>query len=539
MNDKKNLDRLFQEKFKDFEVEPNEQVWRNIESALKGKEKKRRVIPLWYRLSGIAAALLVLAFVGNAVWNSDPEPAPGSVILDRQPIPNQSNDGVTQAKESNSHNQIPVNKEDSNTGVNTSGKTGESSINETNTRVGTDKKSATLKNNRTPVNNPSNTAVVQMEKKTKTSRVKNPGIQKDYTTGVANQPGKKNRKNNRTPLATPSVALETEGVALNDREKSTQNTVGITEKTVKDNGASIAENQNGQKNTYNSTNPIAQNSGIAITENVELKKLDSAAVATVEPNALEELLQQNEKEKNVIAESKLNRWQITPQIAPIYFGSTSNGSPIDQQFENNDKRYDRNMSYGLTVNYAVSKRLNVRAGVNKLTLGYDTNDVIFSAGIQTTTFENISSGGNAAFVQVLSADMTAGLLPFENNLQGIKAGFISQKMGYIEVPMELSYKLVDDKFGINLIGGISTLFLDENEVTISATDVNASLGKANNLNDVHFSSNLGIGFKYSFLKSFEFNFEPTLKYQINTFSRNSGDFKPYFLGLYSGVSFRF
>jgi hypothetical protein len=35
MNDKKNIDRLFQERFKDFESEPNEQVWANIQLALK------------------------------------------------------------------------------------------------------------------------------------------------------------------------------------------------------------------------------------------------------------------------------------------------------------------------------------------------------------------------------------------------------------------------------------------------------------------------------------------------------------------------
>jgi hypothetical protein len=29
------------------------------------------------------------------------------------------------------------------------------------------------------------------------------------------------------------------------------------------------------------------------------------------------------------------------------------------------------------------------------------------------------------------------------------------------------------------------------------------------------------------------------KYQINTFNQNSGNFKPYFIGLYSGISFSF
>ena len=62
---------------------------------------------------------------------------------------------------------------------------------------------------------------------------------------------------------------------------------------------------------------------------------------------------------------------------------------------------------------------------------------------------------------------------------------------------------------------------------------------SNNLNNIHFSTNLGIGLKYSFMKSFEFNLEPTVKYQLNTYSSDSGDFKPYFLGVYSGVSYKF
>jgi hypothetical protein len=58
MSERKNIDRLFQEKFKDFEANPPEELWGNIEAKLE-KEKTRRVIPLWWKLSGIAAILLV------------------------------------------------------------------------------------------------------------------------------------------------------------------------------------------------------------------------------------------------------------------------------------------------------------------------------------------------------------------------------------------------------------------------------------------------------------------------------------------------
>jgi hypothetical protein len=65
------------------------------------------------------------------------------------------------------------------------------------------------------------------------------------------------------------------------------------------------------------------------------------------------------------------------------------------------------------------------------------------------------------------------------------------------------------------------------------------IGEADNLNRVHFSSNLGIGLRYNFLKSFQASVDPMLKYQIGTFSDGAGNFKPYFLGLYTGLSYRF
>ncbi|WP_273568743.1 hypothetical protein [Maribacter halichondriae] len=46
---KKNLDKLFQEKFKDFSEIPDEKVWENISASL-DKKNRRRVIPIWWKL---------------------------------------------------------------------------------------------------------------------------------------------------------------------------------------------------------------------------------------------------------------------------------------------------------------------------------------------------------------------------------------------------------------------------------------------------------------------------------------------------------
>ena len=82
-------------------------------------------------------------------------------------------------------------------------------------------------------------------------------------------------------------------------------------------------------------------------------------------------------------------------------------------------------------------------------------------------------------------------------------------------------------------------FLNQNNISLVANGVEMEVGRANNLNNIHFSSNVGLGFRYNFWNSFNANFQPMFKYQINTFSENSGNFRPYFIGLYTGISFSF
>ena len=63
---KKNIDKLFQEKLKDFGEVPDEKVWEAIDTSLDQKKKSRkRVIPIWWRLGGVAALLAILLYVIN------------------------------------------------------------------------------------------------------------------------------------------------------------------------------------------------------------------------------------------------------------------------------------------------------------------------------------------------------------------------------------------------------------------------------------------------------------------------------------------
>ena len=165
-------------------------------------------------------------------------------------------------------------------------------------------------------------------------------------------------------------------------------------------------------------------------------------------------------------------------------------------------------------------------------------NVTYSSGLNNTHLANVDYTTNA-MIEVRSNSNVNSLMTFEKNLQKTNTGTINQKMGYYEVPLEISYTVLDQKIGISLIGGISTLFLEENKTSLISSETNLRLGEANNLNSMHFSSNIGLEFKYKFVKSFQLNFEPMVKYQLNTFSNNSGTTKPVLIGLYSGISYHF
>lgn len=61
MKNQKNIDELFRERFKQAEVTPPPSAWANIADRLPEKKNKRLVAPIWYRIAGVAALLLLVS----------------------------------------------------------------------------------------------------------------------------------------------------------------------------------------------------------------------------------------------------------------------------------------------------------------------------------------------------------------------------------------------------------------------------------------------------------------------------------------------
>ena len=116
MINKKHIDRLFQEGFKDFEATPSDAVWKNIAATLSAKKGKRRVIPIWWRYAGIAALLLLLLTVGGIFLNEINEGSTNQVVDNEKNAPlNDGNKTNTIAVDNNTQNDLNDSNDDLNT----------------------------------------------------------------------------------------------------------------------------------------------------------------------------------------------------------------------------------------------------------------------------------------------------------------------------------------------------------------------------------------------------------------------------------------
>lgn len=539
MSTKKRIDKLFQEHFNEHEVLPPDIVWENIEAHLKEKQKKR-VIPFWWKLSGVAALFTVGLGLYNLQFDEIKSTKTDEIIVNKNKsnkdnskkstikvsdavVNNESINSSENENVSNNSEKVANNKEiksseneNKNNGAEKVVNNGNSSFENSN------------ENNLYPKSNNTKKTVLNQNFNSKISTDPKNNIAKNNTNLKAKSSVKKSNSDKETSLEDSTISFE----------KSTNLVVDNAKKqTFTD--AKLAENTSAENKKTRVNNSIIEKTL------EEINKKDSTKVANVEPNALEELLKEKEVTKK---EPKLNRWQLTPNVAPIYFSSTSNGSPLDSQLSENVKEYNTNYSYGLGINYALTKKINLRTGVNVFSVGYKTDGISFEQTSKSSRMQNIDPTAQGAFIQIKPVGVTATTVysrasnnqslvgeVFSNKFEGS----LDQRFGYFEMPIELSYKVIDKKIGVEFIGGMSTLLLNQNEVLLNSATMNMKIGEANNLNRIHFSGNLGLGLKYSFWKKLDARIEPVFKYQIRTFTNDVGDFKPYVFGVYSGVSYSF
>lgn len=492
-----NLDKLFREKLTDFQELPDEKVWRSIEASLEKKKQSRQILPIWWKAAGIAAVLAILFFA------IDPFATPDMGDPTITDIENKAADKINDLENPDT-------------------------IKET-------------------FSEPS--GITATEEKTKKEPQTKPGHSNQ---GIIAHP-----LSNQNPTGT--LAAKGNRNETDPSSKITEIAAFVPQKDnlpVSGTDPDLVDNKKEPNETTRVKNglPNFMEDKIVDGGNDTEQEEDSQIVGGIDENTnkksiLDEIEKQQLEEEKIV-EASSGKWSAGPSIAPVYFDGIGKGSPINPMLDNNSKSGNVTLSYGINVAYEVSKKVSIRSGIHKVDFGYNTNDVSF-----TSSFNALSGGqlknidyNNTAQSIIIEGMGSLNSIPRPNSpsvandvmaKNPARTGTMGQQIGYLEVPLEVNYAVLDRKFGIDLIGGLSSLFLTDNSVVLQSSGKTTELGEANNINTVNFSTNVGLGLNYKFTDRLKLNVEPVFKYQLNTFNDTSGGFNPYSFGVYSGFSFKF
>jgi len=511
MSDKKHIDRLFQEKFKDFEASPDPAVWKRINASLpQKKKKKRRVIIFWWEMAGIAAAVLLFIALGFSLFDEAPNDNTISPVVNTETTKKQ-----TYPKSENTDAQL-------------------SKLNDFDTTITENNTANDTSNLASENTNLVNSDTYQNLNSSKT---------KNASSSLSSVTNSDTTNNLASKIAISHLKTTTIAQANNDSSKTSNNQTTIDEKTALD---KLANTSDTVADVPNTTTDATPKNDLNTSETSNDKDILKSNLEDLTKPSIEDAIAQNDSINSDKAPEE--KWSIKPNVAPIYFNSLDRGSSLDEQFAENSKSSTVSASYGIAGTYTIAKKLKLRAGINKLDLNQTTSNVLVFNALTSSSAETPNRQPNTInfntnndpisliSINALNRNSISELLKTEI---GANQASLNQQLGFIEIPLELEYRVLDKKVGINLIGGFSTLFLSNNEIYIDVNDQSTLIGEANNINNASFTANLGLGFDYNIAKKWRINIEPTFKYQINTFNNTSGNFRPYFIGIYSGASFRF
>jgi len=307
-------------------------------------------------------------------------------------------------------------------------------------------------------------------------------------------------------------------------EKTVEQKYNTVLKVVRDSGLDLVKTEH---NTNFAAKSVENTSEETATSQISLKSFLLTDVKNLPLSKFAD----KEISKKEITESKFS---VATIFAPIYFNSFGDGSGVDAQFKDNSTSGNSSYSYGVKVAYQLTNKFSLQSGVNLINLGLTTNNIYVTPGVAVVGFSNLSANP----VLARSGDIST-LKEIALNADNASGGSLNQVFGYVEIPVEVKYSVTDGKFGINLVGGFSTLLLNRDEVFIETNSFSQSLGSSNNLRSINFSGNIGLDVDYSIYKNLFINVSPMFKVQTSTFSKNSGSIQPYYLGVYTGLNYKF
>ncbi|MFA8434555.1 MAG: hypothetical protein ACEPOZ_08580 [Marinifilaceae bacterium] len=208
---------------------------------------------------------------------------------------------------------------------------------------------------------------------------------------------------------------------------------------------------------------------------------------------------------------------------------------------------------GVKINIPTGKRLSFQTGVFYNRIGqksFQNGGVALAYGAEKFSAPTVALGTSsirtsAGYVKVKrseAAPMSARVAEnVASNIDPVAmGGELKQYFETIELPLLMKYNLINRKVSFHLLGGVSTNLIVGNKVYMNSGSGDQYIGETAEIHRTNFSTNLGFGVEYGLTSRIRISVEPSFKYYLNSISKNSSfNYRPYSLGIYTGLSFQF
>ena len=313
-----------------------------------------------------------------------------------------------------------------------------------------------------------------------------------------------------------------------------------------------------------SIEPIASRIGHKdqLADRLHQKKMNDPLVNTQELTIDQQIMEQNHQQMMAQNEKrKKPHWLVGAQVSPAYsVNRSSHSNEYADDMLNSSSNTPVELGGGLSVEYKTGKRWSLQSGVYYAGLGQSSGN----SSVSNRHLDAMAESGTQFFnapVNIKASKMTVNSQAGVIELEGVPAGMelatniedrtlatavvgsdarFVQNFQYIEIPLYLRYSVIDARFDVELMGGVSSNVLIGNDTYLESNAGKSLVGKTQDMQDISYSGTLGLGLKYGVSRRIYLNLEPRVKYYLNSLNTNSSvTYKPYTIGVYTGISYQF
>ncbi|EDP69786.1 hypothetical protein FBALC1_09652 [Flavobacteriales bacterium ALC-1] len=230
-----------------------------------------------------------------------------------------------------------------------------------------------------------------------------------------------------------------------------------------------------------------------------------------------ELMTKNENDRD---STNINKEVNSKWSVEVLAGLTNTSSPqssIQNASVNTVSQND--FVYAFKLGYSISDKLVVKSGIGKNILGQEVNGVKYISSATTLSAgnsQNIISNQDILFLASQEA-----INDFSTNNEIINEGTLLQQLDYIQVPIELSYRVVaGEKYDVSLGVGGNVNFLTDNSVFLNDEHIGENLG----VNTTVFGATLNSSISYKLAKKMILFLEPSYNYFEKPIDNNNQTF---------------